>query len=47
MNFIPKFWDVTLSFLEAPKGFIHRADIHRKRMVWPEIDGRKRYNLVN
>jgi hypothetical protein len=36
-----------LSFLEAPKGFIHRADIHRKRMVWQEIDGRKRYHLVN
>jgi mannosylglycoprotein endo-beta-mannosidase len=23
-----------LSFLEAPKGFINKADMHRKRMVW-------------
>jgi hypothetical protein len=30
-----------LSFLEAPKGFIHRADIHRKIMVWQEIDDKK------
>jgi hypothetical protein len=36
-----------LSFLEAPKGFIHRADIHRKRMVWQELDDMKRYHLVN
>jgi hypothetical protein len=36
-----------LSFLEAPKGFINKADMHRKRMVWQEIDGRKRYHLVN
>jgi hypothetical protein len=36
-----------LSFLEAPKGFIKKADLHRKRMVWDEIDGRKRYHLVN
>jgi hypothetical protein len=36
-----------LSFLEVPKGFISKADMHRKRMVWQEIDGRKRYHLVN
>jgi hypothetical protein len=36
-----------LSFLEAPKGFIKKADLHRKRMVWDEIDGKKRYHLVN
>jgi hypothetical protein len=36
-----------LSFLEAPKGFIHRADIHRKRMVWQESGDKKRYHLVN
>jgi hypothetical protein len=36
-----------LSFLEAPKGFINKADMHRKIMVWQEIDGRKRYHLVN
>jgi hypothetical protein len=36
-----------LSFLEAPKGFIQRADIHRKRMVWQEIDDKKRFHLVN
>jgi hypothetical protein len=36
-----------LSFLEAPKGFIQRADIHRKRMAWQELDDRKRYHLVN
>jgi hypothetical protein len=32
-----------LSFLEAPNGFINKAYMHRKRMVWQEIDGRKRY----
>jgi hypothetical protein len=36
-----------LSFLEAPKGFIKKADLHRKRMVWDEIDSKKRYHLVN
>jgi hypothetical protein len=36
-----------LSFLEAPKGFIDRADIHGKRIVWQEIDGKRRYHLVN
>jgi hypothetical protein len=36
-----------LSFLEAPKGFIQRTDIHRKRMVWQELDDRKIYHLVN
>jgi hypothetical protein len=34
-----------LSFLEAPKGFIKKEDIHRKRMVWQEIDDKKRYHL--
>jgi hypothetical protein len=36
-----------LSFLEAPQGFIQRADIHMKRMVWQKIDDKKRYHLVN
>jgi hypothetical protein len=36
-----------LTFMEDPKGFIHRANIHRKRMVWQEIDDKKRYHLVN
>jgi hypothetical protein len=36
-----------LSFLEAPKGFIKKEDIHRKRMVWQEIDDKKRYHTVN
>jgi hypothetical protein len=36
-----------LSFVEARKRFIKKADMHRKRMVWQEIDGQKRYHLVN
>jgi hypothetical protein len=36
-----------LSFLEAPKDFIEKADLHRKRMVWHEIDGKNRYHMVN
>jgi hypothetical protein len=36
-----------LSFLEAPKGFIKKEDMNRKIMVWQEIDGKKRYHLVN
>jgi hypothetical protein len=35
-----------LSFLEAPKGFLRKAYIYRKRTVWPEVDERKRYDLV-
>jgi hypothetical protein len=36
-----------ISFLESPKGFINKADLHRKRMLWQEIDDKKRYHLVN
>jgi hypothetical protein len=36
-----------VSFVEAPKGFIKKAYMHRKRMVWQEIDGKRRYHLVN
>jgi hypothetical protein len=32
-------------FLETPKGFLWKADIYRKRMVW-QVDDRKRYDLV-
>jgi hypothetical protein len=35
-----------LSFLEAPKSFLKKANIYRKRMVWKELDDRKRYHLV-
>jgi hypothetical protein len=30
-----------LSFLEAPKGFINKADIHRKRMLGKRLMTRK------
>jgi hypothetical protein len=44
LNSIPLYM---LSFLEAPKGFIKKVDIHRKRMVWQELEEKKRYHLVN
>jgi hypothetical protein len=31
-----------LSFLEAPKGFIQKADIIRKRMIWQEMEDNKK-----
>jgi hypothetical protein len=31
-----------LSFLEAPKGFIRKARLHGKWVVWQEIDDNKR-----
>jgi hypothetical protein len=30
-----------ISFLEAPKGFIQKADIIRKRMIWQEMEDKK------
>jgi hypothetical protein len=36
-----------LSFLEAPKVFIKKADIHRKRMVWQELEEKNRSVLVD
>jgi hypothetical protein len=36
-----------LSFLEAPKKLMKKANIDMKNMVWQEIDGRKRHHLVN
>jgi hypothetical protein len=36
-----------LSFLETPKGFIRKASLHGKWMVWQEIDDKKRLHLVN
>jgi hypothetical protein len=35
-----------LPFLEAPKGFIKKPDIIRKRMIWQELDDKKKYHLV-
>jgi hypothetical protein len=29
-----------LSFLEAPKGFLKKANIYIKRMIWEEMDDR-------
>jgi hypothetical protein len=31
----------------APKGFIKKEDMHRKRMVWQEMDDKNIYHLVN
>jgi hypothetical protein len=35
-----------LSFLQAPKGFLKKADIVMKRMIWQEMDDKKKYHLV-
>jgi hypothetical protein len=36
-----------LSFQEGPKGFIKKSDLHRKIVVWQELDDRRRYHLFN
>jgi hypothetical protein len=35
-----------LYFLEAPKGFIQKSDIIRKRMIWQEMEEKKKYHFV-
>jgi hypothetical protein len=35
-----------LSFMQAPKGFLKKADIVMKRMIWQEMDEKKKYHLV-
>jgi hypothetical protein len=35
-----------LAFLEAPKRFLKKADIIRKRMIWQEMEDKKKYHLV-
>jgi hypothetical protein len=35
-----------LSFMEAPKGFLMKADIIRITMIWPELEDKKKYHLV-
>jgi hypothetical protein len=35
-----------LSFLEAPKDFLKKADIIRKRMIWQEMEDKKKYHLM-
>jgi hypothetical protein len=36
-----------LSFLEDPKSFLKKVDIVRKRMIWQELDDKKKHHLVN